>query len=222
MRRLSAFLLLAVAAAACGSGSTTDSTFARIPTAIAFDWVNAVAASDTEAIEVAVDQSALVVVAAAENAYTLEETAALLQEGLSPEVSDLYWEVFRDEFASFSGTSFRDLEVGVYEEFSTKGTDFAQVTLRGEFANGTVVTVQTPTGWQVDMAATVGPALVTQIRDFAEQLDDSPEARLVERALLERVVPGLYAAAYLDPDNPKLNAELARIERALSQSSDDL
>jgi hypothetical protein len=215
MRRLVPLLGLVLLAVACGTDSTTNSTFERIPTAIAFDWVNAVASADGAAISRAVEQQGLVVVTAAENAYTPDETAVLLQDGLSTAAADVYWTAFREEFAGFAGTPFRDLEVGVYEEFAAAGGDFAVVTLRGGSGTGTVVALRGAEGWQVDMAATVGPAFAGQIRNLAEQLDDSPASSLVAAALQDRVLPGLLAAAHLDPDNATLQAEIGRIRRAL-------
>jgi hypothetical protein len=218
MRRLIMLLGLVLLAAACGAESTTNSTFERIPTAIAFDWVNAVAAADAPAISSVVEQQGLMVVTAAENAFSPDETALLLQQGLSEASSAAYWTTFREEFAGFAGTPFQDLEVGVYEEFSAGGGDYAVVTLRGGSGTGTVVAMRGTEGWQIDMAATVGPAFAGQIRSLSEQLDESPASLLVAGALRERVLPGLLAAVYLDPGNETLEAEIARIERALEST----
>lgn len=221
MRRLILLFGLLVLAAACGSESTTNSTFDRIPTAIAFDWVNAVATADVAGIAEAVEQQGLVVVTAAENAYSVNETAGLLQEGLSGQVSETYWTTFREEFAGFADTPFRDLEVGVYEEFSAAGEQYAVVTLRGGDGTGTVVTLRSAEGWQIDMAATVGAAFAGQIRRLAEELDGSPASVLVAAALRDRVLPGLRAAAHLDADNETLLAEIARIDRAVGDVPTD-
>lgn len=219
MRRLLPLLGLVLLTGACSADATTNSTFERIPTAIAFDWVNAVAGAEAAGIEEAVDQQGLIVVMAAENGFTLEETAGMLQTGMAAETSDAYWRAFREEFASFAGTPFRDLEVGVFEEFSAGGGEYAVVTLRGSDGDGTVVARRGPAGWQVDMVATIGSAFAGQIRNLAEQMDESAGASLVAAAFEDPVLPGLIAAAHLDPENEALKAEIARIERALAATT---
>jgi hypothetical protein len=219
MRRLLPLIGFVLLVGACSADAATNSTFERIPTAIAVDWVNAVAGADAMGIEEAVDQRGLIVVMAAENGYSLEETAGMLQGGVAAETSDGYWKAFREEFASFAGTPFRDLEVGVFEEFSSGDREYAVVTLRGTDGDGSVVARRGPAGWQIDMVATIGPAFAGQMRNLAEQMDESTIASVVAAAFDEPVLPGLMAAAHLDPDNDTLQAEIARIERALAAVS---
>ena len=215
MRRLSIVLLLALVTAACGAGSTESSSFDRIPTAIAFDWLNAVGAGESDQIAAVVEPNGLVILAAAENSYSMEETAALLQSGFTETLATTYWSTFRQEFAGFAGVPFEDLEVGVYEEFDAAETRYAVVTIRGQAGDGTLVTASTPEGWRIDMAATVGPAFATQIRQMAEGLDDTSASVIVARALRTDVLPGLQAASQLDPDNIQLADEIDQIEQIL-------
>lgn len=220
MRRLAPVLMLVIAATACGSDATSVSSFDRIPTAVAFDWLNAVATADGEAVRAVVEPNGLAVVTAAENAFSLEETASLLNSGMSQAMSDAYWAEFREEFVGFANTPFRELEVGVYEEFMAGDVSFAAVTIQGAGGIGSVVASSGEDGWVIDMAATVGPAFVKQIRHLAEGLDDTAGSLVVMNALTRHVLPGLRAAVQLDPTNLQLASEVALIERALPSSDE--
>ena len=213
MRRLlfPALAACVVAVSACGTGSPTVSTFERIPTAVAFDWLNAVSAAEGDSIAAVVEPHGLVIVAAAENNYSMEQTASLLQSGFTEGLAANYWQSVREEFSGFAGVPFRDLEVGVYEEFDSGAERYAVVTLRSPGGDGSLVTSSGADGWKVDMAATVGPAFAAQIRTIAEGLDDTASSALIAQALREAVLPGLAAAAVLDPDNGDLAREIERI-----------
>jgi hypothetical protein len=167
------------------------------------DWLTAVAATDLPNIDRLVEPTGLAVIAAVENNLRSDELAGLLAQGWSADLQSEYWSGFRNDFGAIRGNSLAAIEVGV--EVEVPGfPDFAAVEISTDGTTGRAILRLTETGWKVDFAATVGPALIGPLGEYIESSLNGDHAVVVADAYRVAVVPALEAAAALDPANSVL------------------
>lgn len=179
-------------------------------------WLDAVAAADVDRIERLVEPVGLAVVAAVENNLRSDELAGLLADGFSPDLAAEYWAGFRDDFGAIRGSSLSELEIG--NEISIPDTsEYAAVEIAAGETTGRVILRSTEQGWQVDFAATVGPALVGPLGEYLEGALTGEHATPIGDAYRFAVVPALAAAATLDQENSVLVFETEYIRQLVSR-----
>ena len=103
----------ALVTAGCGaSGDDPESS----PAAVVAGWAEAVEVRDFDAATASVFEPSLVIVLAAENNLPAAETAAMLNDGMTPAAAAAYWSSFRDGFDAFAGRPISTLNVGASSE----------------------------------------------------------------------------------------------------------
>jgi hypothetical protein len=220
MRITILWVALAVVAASCG-GESPDPTTTEVPEAgprqVVAGWVGAVMSGDAERLADLVEPEGVIVLAAVENGLSEEATAALLDEGMPPELVDEYWRSFRNGFTEFAGVALQSLEVGGYEEFGLGDIAFASVVVASGDAVTSVMTSRRADRWQLDLMGSFGPAFAAQLRRSLMGLSDSADAERIRQAYRDAVIPGLLAAFRRAPGNRVLGAELERMTLLLER-----
>jgi hypothetical protein len=200
--------------AAC-SGSTENVDEAVVsdlsPTDIAGEWLEAVVAGRAAEATQLVEPTGLAVIAAVENNLRSGELVGLLDEGLSADLESEYWLRFAEGFAAFSGAPLSELTVGAEVAVGLDGQ--TAVELSSDSSTGHVFLRLADSGWQVDFAATIGPALVGPLGEYLASALSGDNAEAVAAAYREAVVPGLDAALALDGVNSALLFEAEYIRQ---------
>jgi hypothetical protein len=203
--------------AACSGGQATPTTSIpnQDPVAITGQWVQAIADVDTDTLAAIVEPVGLAVLAGVENDLRSEELIALLEGPLDAALAESYWTAFRDDFEAIRGVPVAALIVGV--ENPIEGvTAFTAVEVSSDETVGRVVVRRADnSGWQVDMAATVGPALVGPLGEYLLSALDGAHAAAISAAYRSGIVPALDAAIVLDPQNAELVFETEFIRQLL-------
>ncbi len=176
------------------------------------DWLDAVATGDVARIGELVEPTGLVVVAAVENNVSSDQLVTMLEMGLSDQLATEYWTRFRDEFNRFQGSPIGSLTVGDEEPVS-QPDGFTSVILSSESSSGRVILRNTDAGWQVDFAATVGPALIGPLGEYLESAVAGDNVAAISIAYRDWVVPALEAALATSPDNSALEFETEYIRQ---------
>lgn len=208
-----------IAASACSGGnpevSTTTTTPGGEPVAVVERWLDAIAASDTETLERLVEPVGLAVLAGVENGLRSDELVALLDTGFGPELSIQYWGSFRRDFEAIRDLSLTSLSVG--DENAIAGEpDAVAVEVSSPEGAGLVILRRSVVGeWQVDTAATMGPALIGPLADYLLSALDGANSEAIVAAYREGVIPGLDAAVGADPENTDLAFETEFIRQLL-------
>lgn len=204
------FVLLA----ACGGDVDEDAVVPNIesPVAITSQWLESVAAGDQSAIAGLVEPTGLAVVAAVEGDLRSDELVGLLESGIGESLAAQYWADFRDSFEAFQEAEIADIAVG--DATPVPGADsFASIELTTPAATGYAILRNTDAGWQVDFAATIGPALVGPLGDYLASAIAGEHGEAIASAYRDAIVPGLEAALALDPDNTRLEFETEYIRQ---------
>ncbi len=206
--------ILLVLLAACGGDVAEDSVVPSTasPATIAGQWLEGVAAGDTAAIAGLVEPTGLAVMAAVEGDLRSDELVGLLESGLGDSLATQYWADFRLSFLSFQGAEIADLAVGDATPISG-AEEFTLVGLVAPDATGYTVLRNTTAGWQVDFAATIGPALVGPLGDYLASAIAGEHSETIAGAYRQAIVPGLEAALAIDPDNSRLEFETEYIRQ---------
>ncbi len=215
-------LVVFLIAAACGSGeepetTTTATARAAEPPEVVSEWLDAVIASDVDRLIELVDEVGVVILAAIENGFSEEGTAALLDEGMPPDLVGEYWASFRTGFSEFAGFPLQALEVGLHEEFSLGDDAYAAIVVSNGGGVTSVMTSRRDARWRLDLIASFGPAFAAQLRRLLLNLSGSAAADRIRDAYRSDVVPGLLAALRRAPGNRVLAAELERMALALER-----
>lgn len=201
-------LVLIVAAflvAACSGGGDEPAEITRSvsPTGVATQWLDAVVAVDVVALTDLVEPVGLAVLAGVENRVSSEEMVGLLNGGFEGELAAGYWTTFRDDFAAIRGGSVESLVVG--DESPIEGMpDYVAVDVSMDETTGRVILRRSDTGWRIDLAATVGPALVRPLGDFLVSALNGDNAVAIADAYRSVIIPALDAAIVLDESNSDL------------------
>ncbi len=157
-------------------------------------------------------QRSIVVIVAAENAIDVADTAALLRRGATAESAAGYLGRFGNALRERYGASLADVTV---DGFNQIGDSFAAVIVTGQ-SEATVIARRNESGlWQVDLVGTLGPALITQIREMLDAASDDANGATIREAFATDVVPSLEAAAAHDPANLTLASELRLMKSEL-------
>ena len=222
MRVASLALVVFLIAGACGTNeepatTTVPTTPVAEPPDVVARWLDAVISSDVERLIQLVDDAGVVILAAVENGLSEESTAALLDEGVPPDLIDEYWASFRSGFSEFAGFPLQAVEVGSYEEFSLGEDSYAAVVISSGDGVTSVMTSRRDTQWRLDLIASFGPAFAAQLRRLLLNLSESASADRIRDAYRSDVVPGLLAALRRAPGNRVLAAELERMALALER-----
>ena len=203
-----------VVLAACGGEANEDAVVPNTesPAAITSQWLESVAAGDQSAIAGLVEPTGLAIVAAVEGGLRSDELAGLLESGIGDSLAAQYWADFRSSFEAFQEAEIADIAVG--EATPVSGADsFASVQLKTPSATGYAILRNTGAGWQVDFAATIGPALVGPLGDYLVSAIAGEYGEAIASAYREAIVPGLEAALVLDPENSRLEFETEYIRQ---------
>jgi hypothetical protein len=203
-------LLPSVLVGGCGGDDTTGTEVAPTPIAAVADWLGAVADGDLATIDSLVDPLDLALIAGAENAFTLEQLAAVSESGLPDATRQAYWDSFAEGFADVLGAPIDEVSITSAEEFTSDGGSFAAVTLAVGDATTEVITRLVDGMWQVDLVATAGPALAVPIRRMVAELGATAD-EAVAGAYAQGAVRSLRAAHTRSPDR-NLELELEAIE----------
>ena len=221
MRHTAAALVMFVFVAACSSSEepVTSTTTAAPggPRETVAAWIDAVIASDAQALTGLVEPVGLVMLAAVENRFTNEEIAALLGEGLSMDLIDEYWTSFRRGFADFAGVPIQSIEVGGHQEFMLGEVPFASIVIMSGDGVTSVMTSKRGERWRLDLIGSFGTAFAAQLRRMLVNLPDTPAANTIRDAFRSDIVPGLLAALRRAPGNRLLSGELERMALLLEQ-----
>ena len=213
MRILVTIAALAVLTGCSGETTSTEAPLDTAdPAAVAGDWLDAVARGDGETATLYVEQDGLAIFAAVESNLRSEELVALLRDGMEPALETQYWSDFATDFSAFSGTTISDLVVGTASAVPGHA-DFVSVSVAGPAGEGRVVLRNLDAGWLVDFAATVGPAIVGPLGEYLAVAGEGEHAEEIGLAFVESIVPGLEAAAAIDPEDSRLVFEAEYIRQ---------
>jgi hypothetical protein len=200
------WILIALLVAACSTPEPEPviAPGAETPEEAAAAWLNAVDTVDTVELSRIVEPTGLAVLIGVENALRSDELVAVLDAGLEAETTGQYWTSFRDDFEAIRGIAVSDLSV-VPGAATPAGDGFAVVTVQSDDGAGEIVLRNDEgVGWRVDLAATVGPALVSRLGDYLDSALAGDNADAIAAAYRSGIVPGLNLAAELNPTNSDL------------------
>lgn len=190
-RTLSLGIMLAVATAGCGASEDDPESS---PAAVVAGWAEAVEVRDFDAATAAVLEPSLVIVLAAENDLPAPDTAAMLEDGITPAAAAAYWSSFRDGFDAFAGRPISTLNVGGSSEIEAGGETWAKVTVSVQEAASAPAFTRDGDGWEVDMAATLAPGFVEPLLSYLESVPEDEDGATIRGAYLEFVVPAMWVA----------------------------
>ena len=199
-------IIIALLVAACSTPEPEPviAPGADTPDEAATTWLDAVASVDTAELSRIVEPTGLAVLIGVENALRSDELVAVLDAGLEADTAEQYWTSFRDDFEAIRGFAVADLSVVPGSEISTSD-GFAVLAVQSDGGPGQIVLrLSEGVGWQVDLAATVGPALVSRLGDYLNSALAGENADTIAAAYRSGIVPGLDIAAELDPTNSDL------------------
>jgi len=210
---LSAILVFIVAG--CGDGDTDTTEPSQFPTGSVRSWLDALEIDDTVGALQLTHQESMLLILAAENDMRVAEIAPLLRRGATEDSAASYLHQFTEGLRGRYGESLADVTV---DGFTQLDEIYAAVTVTGAGA-ATVITRRAPGGlWQVDLVATLGPALITQIRDLLEEAGEGEDGDTMRTVYQSGVVPALEAAAINDPEDLGLASQIRAIKGLLGDS----
>ncbi len=222
---VTAATLLAAGCGDSGATTTTSPPGAATPEEAVAGWAQAVASGDAAAIGPLVAEPQLALLVALDNSLPLADLAAMAGGGVPAAVAEGYWASFEQSFAEFAGAPLADLEATGAEIFAVDGFRFAtvRVAFPTRIGSAGIVAAETaPERWQVDLLATLAPALLVPLRSLATSLPPDDDGAAV-RALLADVLPSLRAAAEQPDDDAvamEQRLELEALVRFLAPSLD--
>jgi hypothetical protein len=198
-------LILALLTTACSSdpAEQTVSEPLQAPVTVTDLWLDAVVAADADALADLVEPVGLAVVAGVENSVSSNEMVGLVNGGFAGDLATGYWTTFRDDFSAIRGGSLDRLVVG--EETPIPGApNYTSVVVSLDDTTGLVILRRTESDWRVDLAATVGPALVGQLGAYLESALSGDNAIPIADAYRDAIIPALDAVVMLDESNSDL------------------
>lgn len=216
MRFLLFSIILLLAACSNGEPAPTLATADQSPSVVVGEWLDAVVNVDVEVLGATVEPIGLIVIAGVENDLPSAELVALLDGAFDGEAAGGYWRTFRDDFEAIRGVPVAALVVGE-EAPIVDEPGFVAVGVSSVDSDGRVIVRRHgDSGWQVDMVATVGTALVGPLGAYLLSVLEGADAVVISDAYRSAVVPALDAAVALDPQNPDLVFETEFIRQLLT------
>lgn len=213
MRLAVVLAVFALFGAGCGAGGTTTTEPSQFPTGSVRSWLNSLEAGDSAAaLELTFEESMLVVLAA-ENDMPAEVIGPLLRRGATEESAAAYISEFTEALRTRYGGSLADVTVDGFEQLDGI---YAAVTVTGD-SGASIITRRAPGGlWQIDLVGTLGPALITQLRDLLESAPADEDGNTIRAVYESGVVPSLEAASASDPENLALASQIRAIKGVLN------
>lgn len=184
-------VVLAILAAGCGA---SDDDAESSPPAVVAGWAEAVETRDFEAATAAAYEPSLVIVLAAENDLPAADTAAMLEDGITPAAAAAYWSSFRDGFDAFAGRPISTLNVGGSAEVEAGGVNWAVVTVGVQEDASAPTFTRDSDGWAVDLVATLATGFVEPLLSYLEDLPDDENGTTIRESYATVVVPAMWAA----------------------------
>jgi hypothetical protein len=216
---LSIVAVLLLAGCARGADDTTTTVVGDLePTQVVADWLQALEGPDVATLEPLVEPAGLAVVAAVENSLRSDDLVGLLTTGLGDDLATGYWTSFRDDFAAIRGEPLSAVVIGNLEPVPGIA-DHVAVAISTSTSEGRIVLRRGESGWQIDFAATVGPALIGPLGDYLDSALHGEHASEVAAAYADAVLPGLEAASALDQGNKNLAFEIEYIRQLTADVS---
>lgn len=200
------------------SGDTTETTVPGNdldPAEVVTRWLDALAGPDVDALTPLIEPVGLAVMAGVENNLRSDELVGLLRSGLGEDLATDYWTSFRNDFEAIHGESLTAVSVGDPIPIPSID-DHVAVAISTDTSEGQVVLRRAGAGWQIDFVATIGPALVGPLGEYVASAMTGDYASEIAAACTTAVVPGLEAAAALDPDNTNLIFETEYIRQLVA------
>lgn len=190
-RMLLVLITSALVTAGCGaSGDDPESS----PAAVVAGWAEAVEVRDFDAATASVFEPSLVIVLAAENNLPAADTAAMLNDGLTPAAAAAYWSSFRDGFDAFAGRPISTLNVGASSEIEAGGELWAKVPVSVQETASAPAFTREADSWEVDMVATLAPGFVEPLLNYYQSLPDDEDGAAIRDAYSTVVVPAMWVA----------------------------
>ena len=218
MRLVGLILSVLLVAGCSGDADVTESTQPEMrPVEVTEQWFEAMSTGDFATAGILVEPVGVAIIAAVESNLRSDELVGLLQDGFPDDLRDSYWSGFRSDFETFSGTEFDQITVGTAQ--SVAGTsDFISVDLSADTMAGQVFLRNTESGWQIDMSATVGPALVGPLGEYLAAAIDGEHAAEIGTAFSDAIVPGLEAAVAQDTTQTSLAFETEYVRQLAAEA----
>ncbi|MGB9357413.1 MAG: hypothetical protein WCC01_02550 [Acidimicrobiia bacterium] len=186
-------ILVVLATVAAGCGASEDDSESSPPAVVA-GWAEAVDTRDFEAATEAVYEPSMVIVLAAENALPASDTAAMLNDGITPAAGAAYWSSFRDGFDAFAGRPISTLNVGSSAEVEAGGVNWAVVAVGVQEEASAPTFTRDVDGWEVDLVATLATGFVEPLLAYLEGLPDDEDGAAIRESYETVVVPAMWAA----------------------------
>ena len=197
-------LLILLAACTNGEPAETVPLERPEPVEVVARWLQAVDEVDVSVLEALVEPVGLAVLAGAENRVRSAEMAGLIETGVTGELAGGYWQSFRDDFEAFRNIDIGSIVVGDERPVASNPDHVAVTISTPEQSSVVVLQNNDPIGWQIDMVATVGPGLASQLRTYLESALDGEFLEAIAGAYRVAVVPGLDAAIALNAEDALL------------------
>lgn len=192
--------------AACSDGEPEETISLELPEPVEVveQWLQAVDEVDVPRLETLVDPIGLAVLAGVENQVRSVEMVGLIDSGVTGQLAQGYWQSFRDDFEAFRNIDIGSILVGEERPVASNPDHVAIEVSTEEQTALVVLRTNNPVGWQIDMIATIGPSLASQLRTYLESALEGEYAEAIAGAYRSAVVPGLDAASALDPEDALL------------------
>jgi hypothetical protein len=211
--------VLLLAGCSRGAGDTTTTVAADLePTQVVAEWLQALEGPDVATLDSLVEPAGLAVVAAVENSLRSDELTGLLTAGFGDELATGYWTSLREDFAAIRGEPLSAVVVGDLVPVPDVA-DHVAVAISTATSDGRVILRRGESGWQIDFAATVGPALIGPLGDYLDSALRGEYASEIAAAYTDAVIPGLEAAAALDQGNTNLAFEIEYLRQLTAEVS---
>lgn len=211
MRTALALLIATALVGACSGDEAEETQPDPTPEVVVGEFLAALADLDLPGLTATTTPVDVALIAGAENGFSTEQMAAILEEGMPSATARSYWSTFQEAFSSLVGVPVGDIQVSGVGRFSVDDREFAAVGVQVDDAATEIVVATTDAGWRVDLVATLGPALAVQIRrlvaQVVEEADDAVARRYAQAAMIS-----LGAALARDPENRALDLEVEAIE----------
>lgn len=173
------------------SATTTTLTGGATPLTAVTAWLDALSIGQYPVADEVVVVEQFVLMLAVES-FSVELYEDLVSGGVSPDVSNTFWESFAAGVRGFTGADITEVDLVGERRFDAYGRHFAEVEATSPRGDLTVVAVQASDGqWYVDLLATFGPSFAPLFNPWVDRL---PADASGPRQALARQLPSLQVA----------------------------